>query len=86
MNEVYVKKSLQLLGLDLSESDLQLIGHSIRLVEYRRQEFILREGDELREVYLVLKGITRGYFIDIDGNEITRCFAAEGGLFWYGGS
>lgn len=33
------------------------------------------------EMYYILKGLVRGYYITADGNEVTKCFSAENQIF-----
>jgi CRP-like cAMP-binding protein len=53
----------------LAEKELQAIVDDLRLKEYRRDEIILRQGDETREVYFILKGRVRIYKISPSGHE-----------------
>jgi CRP/FNR family transcriptional regulator, cyclic AMP receptor protein len=53
----------------LTEKDLVTIVEDLRLKEYQRDEIIFRQGDESREVYLVLKGKVRIYKISPAGDE-----------------
>jgi CRP/FNR family transcriptional regulator, cyclic AMP receptor protein len=53
----------------LSERDLVTLVDDFRLKEYGRDEIIFRQGDESREVYLVLKGKVRIYKISPAGDE-----------------
>jgi CRP-like cAMP-binding protein len=54
---------------DLNEKELVTIVNDLRLKEYGRDELIFRQGDESREVYLVLKGKVRIYKISPSGDE-----------------
>lgn len=38
---------------------------------------LLSMGEQSHEVYLILKGIVRGFYITEDGDDITKCFTAE---------
>ena len=38
-------------------------------------------GDRADEYGIVIEGLVRGYYIDGDGNDMTRGFASEGGFF-----
>lgn len=39
---------------------------------------LLSMGEKSEYIYLILKGIVRGYYIDSEGNDITKCFSKEG--------
>lgn len=53
----------------LPEKDLETIVPDLRLKEYSRDEVFLRQGDESREVYFVLKGKVRIFTTSPSGNE-----------------
>lgn len=44
-----------------------------------RGDFVLREGEEQKEVSFLITGILRGFFIDLDGNDVTDCFGFQPG-------
>lgn len=41
----------------------------------KRGEYVVRIGEVLNEVYFMEKGITRGYFLDVNGKDVTDCFS-----------
>lgn len=53
----------------LRQSDLERLVPDLRLREYHRDEVIFRQGDESREIYIVLKGKVRIFKISPSGNE-----------------
>jgi CRP-like cAMP-binding protein len=53
----------------LSEKDLVTVVGDLRLKEYAKDDILFRQGDESREVYLVLKGKVRIYKISPSGDE-----------------
>lgn len=53
----------------LSEKELVTIVTDLRLKEYSKDELIFRQGDETREIYIILKGKVRIYKISPAGNE-----------------
>ncbi len=57
------------LFVGLTERELVTIVADLRLKEYTRDEIIFRQGDDSREVYLVLKGKVRIYKISPSGDE-----------------
>lgn len=46
-----------------------------------RGDIVVHVGDMQKEIYFVTSGLLRSYYIDINGNDITRFFADEGSLF-----
>jgi len=53
----------------LGEKELVTIVEDLRLKEYGKDELIFRQGDESREIYIILKGKVRIYKISPSGNE-----------------
>ena len=51
-----------------------------RFKVYPKGSVIKSIGDKAESVAIVLDGLVRGYYIDVDGNDITRGFGINGGL------
>ncbi|MFJ5718282.1 Crp/Fnr family transcriptional regulator [Neobacillus sp. NPDC093127] len=62
----------------LSEKEQQAITESLRIDEYKKGKYLLRQG-ELSEIkcYFVLMGCVRQFFIDESGKEVTSNFFTE---------
>lgn len=45
----------------------------------RKGEIISKEGEVQSQIYFLLQGIFRGYFLDINGREITDCIEFQWG-------
>ena len=41
----------------------------------KKGEYVVRTGEILNELYFMEKGISRGYFLDINGKDVTDCFS-----------
>lgn len=74
----YISK---LLGITLSEEMNTLIDKRTTIAQFRSGDIIVHEGDAVTHAYLIISGIIRGYYIDTDGNDITKCFSVEGEFF-----
>lgn len=57
------------LFVDLNEKSLGLLVDDLRAREYKKDELLFRQGDESREIYVLLKGKVRIYKISPSGNE-----------------
>ena len=53
----------------LNDKTLAALVNDLRSREYKRDELLFRQGDESREVYVILKGKVRIYKISPSGNE-----------------
>lgn len=48
----------------------------------KKNSFFIREGEKSTEIGLIMKGIFRSFYIDEQGNDMTKYFHAEGGLLF----
>ena len=85
MDKDYFVKQLQIFaekyGVEVSE---ELVGEIVSLASFRvvkKGEILASIGDDTSYAGLILSGLARAYYIDDDGNDITRGFAPEGGMF-----
>lgn len=46
-------------------------------ISFQKGDIILGMGEKMNKVYFVVEGIARSYYIDSDGNDITKSFALE---------
>lgn len=46
-------------------------------VDFLKNDMILNMWDEQNEVYIIFSGIARSYYLDKDGNDITKFFMKE---------
>ena len=83
MDKAYLIKQLKELsdgfGLCITEDAIsKAIGFS-RFKVYSKGDILARTGDRADTAGLVISGVIRSYYIDVDGNDITQYFAAEAG-------
>ncbi len=63
------------------EIDDETLGKAVELARFKvfpRSEIIRSIGDSANTVGIVIDGLVRSYYIDSEGNDITRGFCAEG--------
>ncbi len=46
-------------------------------IEFEKDDIILDIGEPMEKVYLILTGIARSYYLDINGNDVTKIFISE---------
>lgn len=46
-------------------------------VSFEKGDLILGIGEKMKKVYFILQGITRSYYLDIQGNDVTKSFMYE---------
>ena len=64
--------------------DDELLGEIVNKCSFRvipKGELLASMGDDTKTSGLVLSGVVRSYYIDSEGNDITRGFAPEGIMF-----
>lgn len=54
---------------------IQQFSDATKIKCMKRGEYVVRIGEVLNEVYFMEKGITRGYFLDVNGKDVTDCFS-----------
>lgn len=65
------------LGLKISkESLIKLLPYG-RRIEFQKGEIILGIGQEMKKVYFILEGLTRSYYLDLEGRDVTKSFMGE---------
>lgn len=63
--------------------DEDILGEIVSMASFRvipRGELMASTGDDTKMVGIVLSGVARSYYIDNEGNDITRNFAPAGGF------
>lgn len=62
--------------MPLSQEEIEAIVETMTIKEYKKGTILLREGQVSTEVYFVLEGCVRQYFL-VDGEEKTNNFFTE---------
>ncbi|MCB2308448.1 Crp/Fnr family transcriptional regulator [Clostridium estertheticum] len=69
------------LGIKIDENIADMINEEVPFVEFPGKHIALLEGMESTNLYFIISGIVRGYYIDEHGNDITKCFSSENEFF-----
>lgn len=51
------------------------------IVTFEKGTHVIRAGEVVSSFYFIIYGIVRGYYIDDEGNEVTKCFESENCFF-----
>lgn len=62
------------------EELLQKLAENAGYRAFQKGEQILREGERQDQLYLLDSGIVRGYFLNMEGEDITECFVYRRGV------
>lgn len=61
--------------LNLSEKELiHTLSANSKVHFIEKGEIIQNIGDQVTQIYFLVKGLLRGFFMDVNGREITDCF------------
>lgn len=66
------------IGITFSDDEIDAILQKIDILSFSKSSFIVQEGSTLSGVYIIIKGLSRGFYSDENGNESIRCFSSEG--------
>jgi len=69
------------LGVKIDEDIAHIINNEVSFVELPEKHIALLEGMKSTNLYFIIRGIVRGYYIDEHGNDITKCFSSENEFF-----
>ena len=69
------------LGIKIDENTADMINDEVSFVEFPEKHIELLEGMKSTNLYFIIRGIVRGYYIDEQGNDITKCFSSDNEFF-----
>jgi CRP-like cAMP-binding protein len=69
------------LNIKTDEYVADIINTESSFVQFPKKHIVLLEGMESTNLYFLIRGIVRGYYIDEQGNDITKCFSSENEFF-----
>ena len=73
-NELLVKYRVS-----LDDDNLNILMSIFHQRKMKKNDYFIREGEKSTEIGFIIKGVFRSFYIDEQGNEITKYFYAEGG-------
>jgi len=68
-------------GIEIDEKIADMINDEVSFVEFPGKYIVLLEEMKSTNLYFIIRGIVRGYYIDEQGNDITKCFSSENEFF-----
>lgn len=69
------------LEIKIDEKVVGMINNETSFVDFSAKQIVLLEGIKSTNLYFIISGIVRGYYIDEHGNDITKCFSRENEFF-----
>lgn len=74
----YLKNCLK---IEMVDDISVVIDGNASVVTFKKGHHPIQTGDEVTSFYFIIYGIVRGYYIDAEGKEATKCFRFENGFF-----
>ncbi|GFZ33116.1 cAMP-binding protein [Clostridium zeae] len=74
----YLEEGLE---IKIDEYTAGIINAEASFVDFNLKQIALHEGTKSTSLYFIIRGIVRGYYIDENGNDITKCFSCENEFF-----
>ncbi len=78
MSESSVTPRLKEILPDIPDKDLEILAGICESKTFKDKEVILKSGNRLRKVFLILEGAARGYIVGSEGDEKTILLRGKG--------
>ena len=72
-----LKKAMEPYAPNISKEAIEIVLQTAELKELKKGEILVHIGDTPKEMYFIISGLIRSYYIDISGNDVTRYFMTE---------
>lgn len=74
----YIERKL---NVEFDPRTRDYVNRAVNMVTFRAGDTVVWEGDLASDLYFLVEGVVRGYYIDARGNDVTKCFCAENEFF-----
>ena len=74
----YIKNCLK---IDIEDKVLKLIDKDATIVTFGKGCRIINVDEEVNSFYFIIYGLVRGFYINEEGEEATKCFSSENNFF-----
>ena len=64
----------------IKELDKPIFSETARIIEYKKGEMLIRTGDDIHYIYVVIEGVVRGFLIKPNGQEMTDSLLYQKGF------
>lgn len=68
-------------GMKLTNEEKQLLDQYAKPFQYKKGTIPIQQGDSLDSLYIIEHGLVRGFYLDQEGREVTKCFSRERQFF-----
>lgn len=74
----YLKGCLE---FDFDNKIVHMIDTEASIITFEKGHVPIHMDEEIINFYFIINGVVRGYYLDEDGNDVTKCFVCENGFF-----
>lgn len=74
----YLEEGLE---IKIDENIAYMINDEVSFINFPGKHIVLLEGMKSTNLYFIIRGIVRGYYIGENGNDITKCFSSQNEFF-----
>lgn len=74
----YLEEGLE---IKIDENIAYMINDEVSFINFPGKHIVLMEGMKSTNLYFIIRGIVRGYYIGENGNDITKCFSSQNEFF-----
>lgn len=67
--------------VSMSETDFELLDKITSVIQVKKGDYLLEQGQICRHIFFLEKGFFRMYYVDPKGNQINYRFTGEGNFF-----
>lgn len=50
---------------------------NVNMRQYSKEQILLHMGEQSQSIYFILQGLVRGFYVNEEGMEVTKCFSKE---------
>ena len=69
------------LQIEMNNKFKDIIRSQISECHYEKNKIIIFEKEYINSVYLIIEGVVRGYYLNSDGDDVTKCFSGNNQIF-----
>ncbi len=72
-----LKKAIEVYAPNIEKEHVESFLQIANYKKIKKGEILVHIGDSPKELYFIISGLVRSYYIDINGNDVTRYFITE---------
>ena len=66
---------------ELNNNVKDTINNQATICQFKKNAIVIFENENVDSIYYINEGIVRGYYLDCEGREVTKCFSYKNQIF-----